>query len=750
MSATSVFKRAPGTSAAAASLTPLGQSVKSMHDTLTAQLGNRGGDTFVSSAATGLVAGLESMSETDRSTGHADLHAALESMASAFASVGAGTNAEAGRFAVGLTGAAGAYMATDEARAAAAAKAGAIPATAGVPRLREALEAYDNSEVRRTSVFTVSYNLHAARQDAFGEAWYPTVVVPPDEVGWNIQIQLLTIHDEQRRNAAGNPEDWNVHNLVHGYRRPELLFSDSTTIYGVFRESGENATAKYLVDKALVQPLNITPYDETFATQPYATGAQFSLIAVTQTDGQLAKNHRDSSDALDVDMAVKRVYVQVGDDVVSFNTHNMFSSNFTYSTQGDTQRLSLNYNASLTLNAATKKHNATPLTTLKAITDNDLEVQIEFDMFGSFIRDYGNGSVNASNIRVARILNQDGTKIALDDAAVKAIVQALQTGKVIGYELNARLVNTNRRTLGKLLRSRVENQLYTLPLMTTLAIQRPQGVSDSTDASDVAQLITATRVATSGAAVNELLASAAVLREVASTRADIGKAVRVLGPASQLLSRYFYKKVEVKVDDTLNLQNSYDLAKNIQATLVNASRDAIYDAWQTTGLKAAYEVLYGAQAQMPKVLFGTDQKLHKYLMIEGDLRTIGGGFDEYEVVETMNEKMDGKMFITLVPRDMPEGAPHPLAYGWMGWKPEVVTILPIQRNGGNNKELIVQPSFRHVTNLPILIEVEITGIPESTRTRVPVNANIIGDVNLVSPAPAPAPSPSPAPVVPGP
>lgn len=741
MSATSVFKRAPGTTADAAALSPLGQSVLAMNASLSNQLGNRGGDTFVSAGATNLVAGLESLSETDKVQGHSDLHAALESMASTFTTLGAGTNADAGRYALGLTGAAGAYMAGGAARDAAAAKAGAIAATSGVPRIREALEAYDNSEVRRTSIFTVSYNLHAARQDAFGEAWYPTVVVPPDEVGWNIQIQLLTIHDEQRRNGAGNPEDWNVHNLVHGYRRPELLFSDSTTIHAVYRESGEHATAKYLVDKALVTPLNITPYDETFATQPYATGAQFSLISVSQTDGQLAKNHRDTSDALDVDMNVKRVFLQVGNDVVSFNTSGMFSSNFTYSVQGDTQRLSLNYNASIKLTAATTQHNATPLATLKAIADNDLEVQVEFDMFGSFMRDYGNGSVNASNLRVARILNQDGTKVALDDAAVEALVQALEGGKVIGYELNARLVNTNRRTLGKLLRSRVENQLYTLPLMTTLAIQRPQGLSDSTDASDVAQLITATRVATSGAAVNALLQSAAVLREAASTRADIGQSVRVLGPASQLLSKYFYKKIKIEVDQTLNLQNSYDLAKNIQATLVNASREAIYDAYQSTGLKAAYEVLYGAQAQMPKVLFGTDQKLHKYLMIEGDLRTIGGGFDEYEVVESMNEKMDGKMFITLVPRNMPEGAPHPLAYGWMGWKPEVVTILPIQRNGGNNKELIVQPSFRHVTNLPILIEVEITGIPESTRTRVPVNANIIGDVNLVAPT---------TPVVPGP
>ena len=47
-------------------------------------------------------------------------------------------------------------------------------------------------------------------------------------------------------------------------------------------------------------------------------------------------------------------------------------------------------------------------------------------------------------------------------------------------------------------------------------------------------------------------------------------------------------------------------------------------------------------------------------------------------------------------------------------------VLPIHRNGANSKELTVQPSFRHVTNLPILIEIDVTGIPETVETRVPV------------------------------
>jgi hypothetical protein len=193
----------------------------------------------------------------------------------------------------------------------------------------------------------------------------------------------------------------------------------------------------------------------------------------------------------------------------------------------------------------------------------------------------------------------------------------------------------------------------------------------------------------------------------------------VLGIARHLITAHYDYK-EVKVDGQVQTRNSAELAANIQATLINVIRDAVFRAYQSSGYKAAADMLAGGESAKPVVIIGCDQTTGRYLQIAGDLRTIGGGFDEVQIVDTQNEKMKGKIFITFGVKGAADGIPHPLHFGNMAWKPEVTVVLPIHRNGANSKELTVQPSFRHVTNLPILIEIDVTGIPETVETRVPV------------------------------
>ncbi len=686
-----------------------------------------GAQSFAGQQVSQYAYGLESLDKTDTSSLNAaveSLEAAAKSVATAVAKEGVSkTGLMAAQMVAGLTGDISGYMRMSVGIESRALAAGAVPATDAIGRINAALESYDEKENRKSSLYTITYNLHAARQDEFGEAWYPTVIVPPDEMGFNVAMDLVNVHGEVRRGTDDAPENWGVKNLVFAYRHPEILQSDSTTLYPVWRESGAGANAKAMVDKAIITPRNIAPYNESFATQPLAIGAKFSLLKISQTDRQLDGAHQDSSDAVDTDIRMTYAYAKFGDDVVRIGTTIFAGHQFNYSVQGDSQKMALSLETdSILLKGNTRTFiNGTTvgdLADLKAIKDNDLEVRLSISMWGSVMRDYGTTEVHSSPIRVASIRNAAGETVALDDASVAALVTVLEAGKIVGYDLDARRVNTNRRTLGKLLQTRKVSQLYSVPLMTTLAIQRPQSVSDSTDASDIGYLITGTRAACSGAAVDELLRFADVLPEVVSSRAGYDENTKVLGPAAQLL-KPIHKKIEIKIDQTINLTNTYELSKNLQATLVNAIRETIFTGWRDSNLKAAYDMTSGGSGDMPMVLIGTDQRLSRYLQIEGDLRTIGGGFDQYKVVESSNHRMDGRMFITLVPKNVPEGVPHPFSFGWMAWKPEVAVVLPIHRNGANNKELIVQPSYRHVSNLPFLIEVVVTGIPETVEGRVP-------------------------------
>ena len=63
---------------------------------------------------------------------------------------------------------------------------------ANVGRMSEALESYDTTENRNSMEISMSYNLKAAKQDAFGEAHFPTVTIAPDVATVTISVDLLT------------------------------------------------------------------------------------------------------------------------------------------------------------------------------------------------------------------------------------------------------------------------------------------------------------------------------------------------------------------------------------------------------------------------------------------------------------------------------------------------------------------------------------------------------------------------------
>ena len=694
-------------------------------DTLNAERKRLGKQGFAGESAAGLSLGLEGFA--DDALALSDLQTSVGSLSAALESISVGSNRvnftaaqkQAGLIAAGFSGNLGAVLSTPLSAA-----AGAIPAASDLGRIKPALESYDEKENRAAAVYTVAYNLQAARQDEFGEAFYPTVTVAPDQQGYHIQIQLVNLINEIRRKTSGELDNWNRKNIVHVVRNPGLIQSDSTKLVPIYRDDSKHN----FVDATILATHDVPLNGETVTTSALAVGKTFSLLGISQTSFQLDTAMMDETDSIDTDIRLKKIYVKVGEDVVSFEVDHIMGSTFVYPVQGDSKRMDVRFESeALQIRTDTKKVGGGDLVTLAPLVAANLHVSIGIGMFGSVVTDIGKTQMTASPVQVVKLVDAAGEVHLPSSVAHQAIVDLFATAQVIGYELDARRTNLNRRSIGQMLETRQESQAYAVPLLSPVTIKRPQGLSDATDASDLAALVTLTRAMASGLAVDELFRARDLLSKYKDDRAKVGDSPMVLGIARHLITPYFDSK-EIKVDSTVNSLNSVDLAANIQATMINVIRDMVYNAYQASGYKAANDLLAGGEGQTPEVIIGTDQTLARYLMVTGDLRTIGEGFGDPRIVWTQNDKMKGRIFVTFGVRGAAEGVPHPLHFGYMAWKPEVTVVLPIHRNGANNKELTVQPSFRHVTNLPILLEITVTGIPEIVETRVPVAA-------LTTPAP---------------
>jgi hypothetical protein len=603
-------------------------------------------------------------------------------------------------------------------------------------RVKPALEAYDEKENKNAVVYSVAYNLQAARQDEFGEAFYPTVVVTPDQVGYTVSIRLIEVYNEPKRAISGAPsQNFGRKNIVQAVIDPSILRNDQTKIVPVYRTE----SAPYFVTNAAVEPYNVMMTDNTSVlTAPLAVGQKFSLLGLSQTEALLETGILDVTDAIDSSIYLSAVYVQFTTggatptvETVKFNTRQLPLASFNYAQQNVYRQMNLQFKTeTLLIGANTVQADGAASTILAPIVSGDYEARFGFSMFGSVNLELGDTEINASNVGVNTIKNSSDQSLDLTTGTGATLAALFAGAKVVGYDLEAHRTNSNRRQRGQLLNTNFYNQIYTVPLLAPISIPRPMAVGDSNDSSDLASLITATRIRTSNAAVDAIFTMQDLLAETTSAL-NTGAAPNAAADTPEILgvTRFIiqpaYMTKNLAIDTQTDSLSAHQRAADIQASLINCLRDMAYTLYVQSGYKAAADALAGGVGPVPTVIIGTDPYIARYLMVTGDLRTLGGQFD-VKIVSTLNERMTGKIVMSFGDfSNERAGVPNPLHFGNMAWKPEVTVVLPMIRNGAQSKELTVQPSFLHVTNLPVLGVVNVSGISNIAYSKVPVNFHTV-------------------------
>lgn len=593
-------------------------------------------------------------------------------------------------------------------------------------RIAPALEAYDERENKNVVVYSVAYNMQAARQDEFGETFFPTVVVTPDQFGITASIRLVQVYNEIRRAISGDPTNFGKRNIIQAVIDPTILKNDTTKVVPVVR----NEALNHFVAAALVAPYNVViDGNVSVSTAPLKIGSKLSLLGISQTDALLETGIMDTTDALDAAITLAKLYitVQSGDgatkEVLSFNTGRLPTATFAPAPQGNYRLMQLNFtNDALLVGPSTKKNNGAASTLLAASIGAGYSVRLSVNVGGSVNLETAETQTFAGEVTVASVTDSNGNVLDITTGQGKTIADLFLNAAVVGYDLDSHRTNSNRRQRGQLLDTTFYNQIYAVPLRAPMSIPRPLTTGDANDSSDLAALITATHIRTSNAAVEELFKTDAMLAEFVSAKDSIANAPTILGVARFLVTP-FYEVADFNVGDNVDSLRSTERAEDIQATLVNKVREMVYRMYTASGYKAAADALAGGVSQTPTVIIGTDPTIARYLMVNGDFRTIGPDFN-VKVVSTLNQTMKGKIFMTFGDFSSgKDGMPNPMHFGNMAWKPELTLVLPIHRNGANSKELTVTPSFLHITNLPILARINVSGIEDIISSKVTVNVS---------------------------
>jgi hypothetical protein len=587
---------------------------------------------------------------------------------------------------------------------------------------RVAVENFDERDNRNAEVMSVAYNLEAGRQNEFGETFFPTVTVSNDNVGVAVSIRLTTVFDDFKRSTEGALAAFNRRNIVRAMLDSSILKNEGTRVVPVFEPGNAPNNANF--DTSEVADYDYNLEGEVIRTAPLKFGTEIGdLIGLSSTQALIDNGLMNNGDTLDPAIYLDAIYLKLGADVFKFRLSGLARTAFIAAPEGDSRDQILNFETeSLKISRITKLYDGSALGDFVEVVNQDLTVLLTASINGKVSVSTGRLKVHALDLGVKAVLDQDGNELPLGSGIGQTLAALVDPATAfVGYDIKAYRSNLNRRQRGQLLDTTVYNQIWAVPLRSPITVPRPVNSTSQTDASDLASLISATFVRTSNEAVTTLIDTAQQLGEFTVGRGNIegGIAPDLFGVA-RFLVKPTYIAQSVDVNAIINSVSSHEKNADISAVLLNAIRDVAYRAYRDSGFQAMVETGAAGISGNPTVLIGTDPMTARYLMVDGDARTLGPDF-EFKVTTTPDERMQGQIAIAFGYPGLTDNALNPAHFGNMLWSPEMTLVLPMQRSGGVQKELVVSPRFRHIVNVPVMGWIQASGIPEVVTSRVPLH-----------------------------
>jgi hypothetical protein len=622
-----------------------------------------------------------------------------------------------------------------------------------VGRVNFSNEAYDDTTNRETVTYSAYYNLMAARQDPFGEAFYPTVVLSPNSACVTITTDLMCIINNNVRSLDSvNSNFFNATNVIRAIIDPSILKRDLTRCYPVYRQGYDDKIKALFVDPDLIAPKTIKlETEEEIQTAPIAIGKRIpDYIRLCATDEMLSKSGQsDSTDQLDPYIKLSTLYMVLkGKDSSGNELKEVFTfknldilpeSTFIAAPGGDSRTMLLHFSVNnFYIGKDTKLANGSDSMILANYLNMGIDITLSVSVSGNVNLNTGVLDINAIKPTVESIKDSSGVVLGKNDGDGLNIVNIFEGCEFVGADIIARLINSNIRQRGQLLDVNQQRLVYGIPILSPITALRPVGKNNEDDPSLLNTLITTTYVTCSNAAVRALLKT----RDHLSKLPKNIDANSVYSNNSLGAGRYFvkpwYKRYELDVKAALNSIKSSEKMHDIEAVLVNTIRKMAYDARYESGYDAAADLVYSRASggkRKIRVIIGTDPRIANYLQVTGDFRTLGEEYD-VTVVSTLNMEMTNSIAITFgKPNELSPDVADPLHFGNMFWRPELThSLKPMNRNGAYNKEVAVQPSFIHVSHCPILgwITVKNLGDAVNEITEFPVRNSDQNQQNQVT------------------
>ena len=592
-------------------------------------------------------------------------------------------------------------------------------------------EAFDGMQTHNALYFSVAYNLLASRQDEFGEAFFPTIVIDPLQSGLVVENTFAVLMNPNiTRTARNDKAKYNKVNIVKIMYDNSVLTLDKNKCVPVYKNDG-SLDDLFLKDFKSVNKET----GEDIVTAPLKVGEKISMLGISQTESMLAKGEMDNTDALDRSIQLRRVYYTIngkkaGDqDAVEtffFDASAFAYNNFVAAPQGHGKDMVLNFStAALEINVDTiKTANGTASEIFTALNQPGIKIKVEVRLSGSANTEYGDVEIYGNTMNIVEVRNATGDVLPSDNEVVTNVKKFLAKLEIVGYTLDAYRTNSNLRTMGHLITIDRYKQEYQIKLRSGMNMMAPINNETGRD-NDIDYLntqIQTTQLRTSADAVLTLTRYAEFLRN--SISSGVAKDLETSGIGRFSVHPY-YKNISLNLSDYVDSLKSVDRLEDIRSAILNKINDEVVQMDINSNYGAAHRVANNNIPTVKTIIIGTDPRIKHYLAGKEDRIKLSSEVEAI-VVSTYNYDIAGKIFVTYgVFNNERNTVVNPLNFGNLVWAPTIATDVIRTVSNSTRRDLMTMPRYSHIVNLPILLEFNVSDI-ENVIGKVTINNHVVG------------------------
>ena len=591
-------------------------------------------------------------------------------------------------------------------------------------------ESFDGTANLNNVFYSATINVIASRQSDFSEAFYPSIAISPEETGITFSLRVTSFFNEFKRSIDGREPKLNLKPMIKHAFDSDLFAEDRFKIVPKYLKDNEKNASKFVKD--LVTDI-VLPDGEDGQTAPLVVGQSIDLIGLDMAAGYGLKGEvGNRTDVLYPAIRVKNIYLKVTDDkqksnILKVNAGCLQNSRALYGNQGHAKDMNINLDGNFRFQIG------------KALTDAKGNVQVwddngqmktldgatvvvSFGLNGKVNTELATINVNPTTVTVQKLINAQGGVV--EENTLKTFAEKVKI-EVIGYDVEAYRVNTNLRVQGQILRNDAFTKVVQVPYVSGFMVQGPifNYTGDDNDLKSVQAIADSCVLKSDSIAIDRLFEDVEDIKAFAAAPEDYD--VDLASGSKYFSSLYlnpYYKKYTLDVRRILNTLNSSAKAADIKASMINYLKQAAIDMYQDSRYLQAHQ--FSPNANQPAVvLVGTDFVTAQYLLHENEGNIIPLT-DKLKlmVVWSPFEKMKGKLFMTFSATDKIGSIDeiNILHFGFRAFSP--VINLAIQRQNNNTivDEQFSLPRFLHYAVLPIIVEMDVVGLPDSGMGSAPI------------------------------